>query len=120
MKYLKQFGIISAVTCAGEMLKYFIPFPIPASIYGLVIMFLLLLTGFLKLEQVKETGDFLIEIMPLMFIPTIVGLIVSWEQLKTMLVPFVIITVVSILVVIFVTGKVTDLIVYKKGDDTDE
>lgn len=69
MKYLRQFGIILAVTCAGEIMKYFIPLPIPGSIYGLILMFVLLLTKVIKVEHVKETGEFLIEIMPLMFIP---------------------------------------------------
>ena len=77
MKYLRQFGIILAVTCAGEIMKYFIPLPIPGSIYGLILMFVLLLAKVIKVEHVKETGEFLIEIMPLMFIPAGVGLVTS-------------------------------------------
>lgn len=61
MKYLRQFGIILAVTCAGEIMKYFIPLPIPGSIYGLILMFVLLLAKVIKVEHVKETGEFLIE-----------------------------------------------------------
>ena len=87
MKYLRQFGIILAVTCAGEIMKYFIPLPIPGSIYGLILMFVLLLTKVIKVDHVKETGEFLIEIMPLMFIPAGVGLITSWSQLQPFLVP---------------------------------
>ena len=64
MKYLRQFGIILAVTCVGEIMKYFIPLPIPGSIYGLILMFVLLLAKVIKVEHVKETGEFLIEIMP--------------------------------------------------------
>lgn len=85
VKYLRQFGIILAVTCAGEIMKYFIPLPIPGSIYGLILMFVLLLTKVIKVEHVKETGEFLIEIMPLMFIPAGVGLITSWSQLQSFL-----------------------------------
>ncbi len=48
MKYLRQFGIILAVTCAGEIMKYFIPLPIPGSIYGLILMFVLLLAKVIK------------------------------------------------------------------------
>ena len=73
MKYLKQFFIILAVSFAGEVLKYIIPLPIPASIYGLVIMLFLLGTKILSLECVRETGLFLVEIMPVMFIPAAVG-----------------------------------------------
>lgn len=69
MKYLQQFGIILAVSFVGELLNYAIPLSIPASIYGLVLMFVCLCMKWIKLEDVKETAVFLIEIMPLMFIP---------------------------------------------------
>ena len=114
MKYLRQFGIILAVTCVGEIMKYFIPLPIPGSIYGLILMFVLLLTKVIKVEHVKETGEFLIEIMPFMFIPAGVGLITSWSQLQPFLVPLLVITVVSTFVVMIVTGKVTDFLISKK------
>ena len=110
MRYIKQFAIILAVTCVGEVLKYFIPLPIPASIYGLVLMLVLLMTRRVRLESVKETAEFLIEIMPMMFIPAAVGLLVSWEQLRPILIPVVAITVVSTFVVMIVTGKVTDFL----------
>ena len=116
MKYLRQFGIILGVTCVGEIMKYFIPLPIPGSIYGLILMFLLLLMRVIKVEHVKETGEFLIEIMPLMFIPAGVGLVTSWNQLQSFLVPLLVITVVSTLVVMIVTGKVTDFLISRKGE----
>ena len=115
MKYLRQFGIILAVTCVGEIMKYFIPLPIPGSIYGLILMFVLLLAKVIKVEHVKETGEFLIEIMPLMFIPAGVGLITSWEQLQSFMVPLLVITVVSTFVVMIVTGKVTDFLISRIG-----
>ena len=106
VKYLRQFGIILAVTCAGEIMKYFIPLPIPGSIYGLILMFVLLLLRVIKVEHVKETGEFLIEIMPL---------ITSWEQLQSFMVPLLVITVVSTFVVMIVTGKVTDFLISRIG-----
>ena len=116
MKYMKQLGIIFAVTCVGEVLKYLIPLPIPASIYGLVIMLLLLITRKLKLEQVQDVADFLIEIMPMMFIPAAVGLLVSWKQLQSMLVPAVVVTFVSTVVVMGVTGKVSDFLTKERPE----
>ena len=99
----------------GEIMKYFIPLPIPGSIYGLILMFVLLLLRVIKVEHVKETGEFLIEIMPLMFIPAGVGLITSWEQLQSFMVPLLVITVVSTFVVMIVTGKVTDFLISRIG-----
>ena len=114
MKYLKQFLIILSVCCIGELIKYFVPLPIPASIYGLVLMLILLLTKVIRLEQVKDAADFLIEIMPVMFIPSTVGLIASWDVLQPVLVPFCIITIIPTFVVMITTGKITDTLVKRK------
>lgn len=116
MKYLKQFLVILLITLIGEVLKYIIPLPIPASIYGMVILFICLMTGFIKLEDVKETGKFMIEIMPVMFIPAGVGLITSWGVLKPMLVPVCIITVVTLVTVMVATGKLSQIVIRKERD----
>jgi len=111
MKYVRQFGIILSITFIGEILKYIIPLPIPASIYGLILMLLILKSKIISLDQVKETGTFLIEIMPLMFIPAAVGLLVSWESLKDIFIPVIIITILTTVIVMTVTGKVTQLMI---------
>ena len=94
-----------------EVLKYIIPLPIPASIYGLIILFVGLLTGLIRLEQVREAGKFLIEIMPVMFIPAAVGLLESWGVLQPMFLPVIIITLVSTVVVMAATGISSQLII---------
>ncbi len=113
MKYLKQFLIILAISLVGEILKAVLPFPIPASIYGMVLMFILLLTGAIKLDQVRDTGKFLIEIMPVMFIPAGVGLMASWNVLQPVLVPVSVITVITIFTVMAATGLVSQFIIRK-------
>ena len=112
MRFMKQFGVILAITFLGEILRYVIPLPIPASIYGLVLMLLALKSGVVKLDQVKETGDFLIEIMPMMFIPAGVGLLESWGVLKPILVPVIVILIVSTFLVMGVSGLVTQGIMH--------
>ena len=114
MKYMRQFGIILGVTCVGEIIKYFVHLPIPGSIYGLVLMLVLLTTKVIKIEQVKEVGEFLIEIMPLMFIPAAVGLMDSFTELKAVLLPVLVISVVSTLFVMIVTGKMAQGIIRRK------
>jgi len=56
MKYVKEFGIILIVSLVGELLNYFLPLPVPASIYGLVLMFLCLMLGIIKLSDVHDTA----------------------------------------------------------------
>lgn len=117
MKYIKQCLIILVISLIGELLKYLLPLPIPASIYGMVLLFVGLMTRLIKLEAVKETGTFLIEIMPLMFIPAGVGLMTSWGTLKAIIVPVSIITVLTIVTVMIATGRVSQAIIRKsKGN----
>lgn len=97
--------VIIGITFVGELLKYMLPLPIPASIYGMVIMFIGLMTGAIKLDAVKDVGKFLIEIMPIMFIPAGVGLMSSWSVLKPLLLPVSIITVVTIVTVMGAAGR---------------
>ena len=119
MKYLKQFLIILVISLIGELLNKLLPLPVPASIYGMVILFIGLLSGVIKLSSVKEAGSFLIEIMPVMFIPAGVGLMSSWLNLKPIIIPVCIITVATIFTVMIVSGHVTQFIVKrtKKYDE---
>lgn len=110
MKYMRQFGIIMIVTCVGEVIKNFVPLPVPASIYGLILMMILLMTKIVKLDRVKETGIFLIEIMPMMFIPAAVGLVDAWNELKAIFLPTICITIISTILVMIVSGWVTQKI----------
>ena len=114
MKYLRQFAIILFVSLLGELLRILIPLPIPASVYGLVLMLVALTTGMLKVHQVKAAADFLIEIMPVMFIPAGVGLLDSWPALQPVWIPVVLITLLTTIIVMAVTGQVAQKIIRKE------
>lgn len=83
IKNIKQFLIILTISCMGEVLSYLIPLPIPPCIYGIIILFIGLITNQIPYETVKDAGHFLIEIMPVMFIPAAVGLMESWGMIKS-------------------------------------
>lgn len=107
MKLVRQFLIIASISFLGEGLRALIPFPIPASVYGLILMFTALCLGIVKPRQVNDAARFLIEIMPVMFIPAAVGLLESWETLRPVILSVGVITVVSTVVVMAVTGYAT-------------
>ena len=111
LKYVKQFLIILLISFMGEGLNFLIPAPVPASIYAMVILFICLCTKIIKLEAVKDAGMFLIEIMPLMFIPAGVGLMKSWGVLKPLIIPVVVITVISLIAVMAVSGRISQSII---------
>lgn len=107
MKHVFRLAIILGVSLVGELLGTWIPLPIPGSIYGLILMLLGLCTRIIPLEAVESTGRFLIEIMPLMFIPAAVGLMDSWSEMKEVLLPTAVIVLVSTFVVMGAAGWVT-------------
>lgn len=113
MKILHQFCIILFLSFLGEILHTLIPLPVPASVYGLVLLFAALCAGVLKLEQVKEAAGFLIEIMPVMFIPAAAGLLDAWPFLQSVWIPVMLITLITTIMVMAVTGRVTQYMIRK-------
>lgn len=111
MKYVWQLIIILGISFVGEALNSFLPFPVPASIYGLLVMFILLCTKIIKVESIKETSDFFLVTMPILFIVPGVGLIDYWDVIKPILFPAIVIMLFVTVVVMVITGHVTQWII---------
>ena len=109
MGYLFQFMIIGGITLIGELLHYFLPLPIPSSVYGMIILFICLLTGIIKEEDIKETADFLLLIMPIMFVGPSVGVMENFNLLSGSLIPFLAIVLISTFFIMIVTGMTAQL-----------
>ncbi len=115
MKYIKQMSIIFTISLIAEVMEFLIPLPIAASVYGLILMLIGLFTKLIPIEKVENAADFLIEIMPIMFVPSTVSIMTRFEQMKQMLVPLLVISAVSTFLVFAATGKVAQAIMNRKG-----
>lgn len=111
MKYIKQFALIALLTFIGECLNMLIPLPVPASIYGMVLLFVCLQTGILKLSQIEETADLLLGVMPIFFISPTVSLMSSIGVIKDSLLGVVVVCVISTAVVMVITGLVAQFVI---------
>ena len=111
MNFVKQFTILVTVCFIGEILHRIIPLPVPASIYGLVLMFLALQAKIMPLSAVDQASDAILSIMPLLFIPSTVGLILAWDILKARWLQFLFMGIVGSIVVFFAAGHVTQLVI---------
>lgn len=120
MKYMKQICIIVGICFLAEVLEYLIPLPIAASIYGLLLMLTVLVSGIVKLQDVEGVADFLTGNMTILFIPSTVGIMASVTELKEMLVPLLLISVVTTFVIMAVTGWVTQGIIRRNKKDVEE
>ncbi len=107
MKYFPQLVYILLFTLAGELLHALIPLPVPAAVYGIVLLLLALSTGILKEEKVLDVSNFLISMIPLMFVAPVAKLLQYWGLIAPKLIAICIITLVSTLVVFAVAGLVT-------------
>ena len=111
MKFIKQLMIILAISLLAEVLEVLLPLPVEASIYGLVLMLLGLITKVIPLEKVEGAADFLVEVMPIMFVPPTVGIMASVEALQEMLIPLFVIAMVSTVLIMGATGSTAQFII---------
>ncbi len=102
---------MAAITFAAEAIKFAVPLPVPASIYGLVMLFLLLKTGVLKLEQVADVGGLLLELMPLLLVSPSVSFLTALDSIQGMLLPVIIMGFVGTVTVMAVTGWAAQLLI---------
>ena len=117
MNHIKQFLIILAFTLVGEVLQWLIPLPVPAAIYGFVLLFVALCTGLLKEEHIAETADFLIRIMGVLFVAPAVNLLSYFDLIAKNWVSIVTVILVSTVCVFAVSGLVTQALAKKGGED---
>ena len=120
MKYVKQFSIIIAVSFVGEILSYFIPLPIPASIWGVILMLVLLITRIVPLGAVRDAAKFLVSLMQIMFIPAAVGLLTSLDALRSAWLPILLSILVVTPIVFFCSGKTTDVFISRKEEKKED
>lgn len=115
MKNLRQFLVILAFTLAGEVLHALLPLPVPAAVYGLALLFLTLQSGLLPLAAVQDAGQFLLKLMPVLFVAPAVGLTESWPLLADSWAAVLVILAVSTAAVFGVAGGVAQVLLGRRG-----
>ena len=117
MKYLTQFFWILLFCALGELLAAVIPFPIPAAIYGLVLLFLALSLKLIKLEQVADAANYLISVMGVFFVSPVVNILAYWGVIKPNLGAIAVVILVTTVLVFSVSGLVTKVLLRKEAVD---
>ena len=114
MAYVRAFGIVIAAAFLGEALRALLPLPIPASVYGMLLLPVALMTGWVKAEKVKPASSILLEIMPMLFIPAMAALPSVWPQLQPVFGPVLIIAITVTFGVMAVTGRVAQRVIHRE------
>lgn len=117
MKFLRQILLIFLFSFLGELLHGLIPWPIPASIYGMVLLFLALALKIIRIEWIKDSGTFLVSLLPLLFVAPIVSLLDCWDQIRPYIIPILLILIFTTVLCFAVAGWITQWLVRKEGAD---
>jgi len=96
-----------------------LPLPVPASVYGLVLLLMALNFKLVKLEDVKEVGLFLTGIFPLLFVPAAAGVMELWAEMGDMLLPILIAIIPVTVLVMASAGRTTQALTSRKKKEAD-
>lgn len=115
MKFMQQLLIILLFSALGELLQALIPLPVPAAIYGIVLLLVALCTGLLKADRIRQTAEFLLKIMPLLFVAPAVKLMEYWGLIAPDVGAILLIVAVTTVLVFGISGLVTKVLLRKEG-----
>lgn len=114
LQYFSQFMIILSFSLVGEALQRLIPVSIPASVYGIVLLFLALWIRLVKVEQVKTVGGFLTSILPVFFVSPVVGILENWALIKGAVLVIFLLVAASTAATFVISGRITQRIAEKE------
>lgn len=116
MKLLKQFSLILVILALGEYISSIISnfIVIPGSIIGIIILFLLLKIGIIKIDKVEDISNFLLDNMAIFFIPAGVSLIQSVDIISSNIIVLAITIIISTILVMSITAIVVEKMIKRK------
>lgn len=119
MKILRQLLTILIICIVGEVLNKVVHIPLPGSIIGMILLFVLLLLGIIKLKMIEDISKFLLDHLAFFFIPAGVGLIAYVGILKKNLLPILVICFVTTFLVMIITGWTVQIIKRKLNNSNE-
>ena len=115
-----QIVIIVGVYLLGILIEKYLITVLPGSIIGMLLLLLLLLSGLLKVEQIKEVSDFLLKNMMFFFLPSTVSIMVSYKFLSSSIIEVVILLMLSSIITLLATAFVVQYFAKQKDRSNGE
>ena len=114
LKLFRKALIILGIYLLGELLSSLLHLPIPGNILGMVILFILLLTNVIKVENISTVTNFLLDHLAFFFIPAGVGLMTSIGIIKSTWWQLLVVCLSTTIIIIGTTGVIVQVISKKK------
>ncbi|MBN1468430.1 MAG: CidA/LrgA family protein [Fusobacteriaceae bacterium] len=114
MKYFNQLGLVLFIQFVGVILNKYVISLVPSTVLGMIILFLLLLSKIIKIEDIREFSEFLLMNLAFFFIPPSISLMNSWGILSANLLKIFVIVIITTFITMIVTGKTIDFLINRK------
>ena len=108
---LREFIIIFIINYIGTIISKTLALPIPGTIIGLLLLFVLLYYKIIKLNMIENVANFLLANMTIFFMPPTVKIMDSYQLLQGNFIKFVVLIIVSTVITMGVTGKVVQFMI---------
>ena len=115
VKYIRQMSVIFLFSFLGELCRFLIPYPIPASIYGMVLLFAALALKIVPVDAVIDSGKLLVSILSVLFVAPTVNIVASIDVIKNHIPAILVILIATTVFSLVVSGLVTQLLLRRKG-----
>lgn len=110
MKLLLQIGVVFLICLLGEGIALILPFPFPGSVIAMILLFLLLFFGALKVDNIRQKVEFMQQNMAFFFIPAGVGILEYFDVLQATWLPFLLICVITTILTFAATALTVTLV----------
>ncbi|AOC55870.1 MULTISPECIES: antiholin-like murein hydrolase modulator LrgA [Bacillus] len=108
--FLSQAFIFATVMFVSNLISMYLPIPMPASVIGLVLLFVLLTTKIVKLEQVEQLGTSLTGLISFLFVPSGISVIQSLGVMQEVGVQVVGVIIIATIMLLAATGLFSQLL----------
>lgn len=112
MNLFVQIIRLFTLCCIGDVISLMLPFPFPGSVIALILLFLLLVSGSIKTEQINTLSDFLLKNMSFVFLPSTVSIIAYIDVFKSIIWQFLFICIITTVITFFATAYAVKFTVY--------
>lgn len=106
MKLFREALIILGIYLLGELLAGLLHLPIPGNILGMIILFILLTTKIVKVDNISTVTNFFLDHLAFFFIPAGVGLMASIGIIKSTWWQLLLVCISTTIIVMVATGIV--------------
>lgn len=102
-------AILFGCLAVGEIVVYLTGIKIPSAIIGMLFLTLFLQLRWIKIEKIRSACDFIVGNMGFFFVPPGVALMLYFDIIQAQIIPIVLATLISTILVLVVTGWVHEL-----------